>query len=332
MIGACPDSLIESSVVTGAVVDTEATRRPHIDIDSTGKYSTPPVSNRLAPNQASPLARSSGSGVGVEGSSSTSDSPVVYRVRILPPPSITDIEDWMPNRARVATNAYDTPARRYRPISAQVGGNDLEATVAPSLNSSVVIGESAVTQAAFQQTPGFAAPPGMTAPPAMVAPNTNILPNSSPSQILPNQPMNTIPNTGLPNQPSRTYPTSPIPTYPQSGGSTIMSGEPFVTGAPCQFDASYMVEPTSYMQSTGCGSASSPSTGIPYAGIPGNVAPPTMMPNQVPTGLYGNPGFRPLIGLGQDNYNVQLGRGIIGQPVAYVVGQPFRNFLRYLAP
>ncbi len=49
------------------------------------------------------------------------------------------------------------------------------------------------------------------------------------------------------------------------------------------------------------------------------------MPNQVPSGLYSgnNSGFRPLFGFGQDNYNVQLGRGLIGQPVAYVVGQPF---------
>ncbi len=29
-----------------------------------------------------------------------------------------------------------------------------------------------------------------------------------------------------------------------------------------------------------------------------------------------------LFGFGQDNYNVQLGRGIIGQPVAYVPANP----------
>jgi len=107
-----------------------------------------------------------------------------------------------------------------------------------------------------------------------------------------------------------------------------MSGEPFVTAPPCQFDAHYMVEPTCGMPSPslgGCGPA--------YSGIPGSFAPSTIMPGQVP-GLYSpnNSGFRPLIGLGQDQYNVQLGRGIIGQPVAYVPGQPFRNFLRYIFP
>lgn len=73
---------------------------------------------------------------------------------------------------------------------------------------------------------------------------------------------------------------------------------------------------------------------MPYTGIPGSIAPPTVMPNQVPYGLYpsGGSGFRPLLGFGQDNYNVQLGRGIIGQPVAYVDGQPLRNFLRYIFP
>jgi hypothetical protein len=36
--------------------------------------------------------------------------------------------------------------------------------------------------------------------------------------------------------------------------------------------------------------------------------------------------------LGQQKNPVQLGRGIIGQPVAYVPGQWFRNWLRYVSP
>jgi hypothetical protein len=45
-----------------------------------------------------------------------------------------------------------------------------------------------------------------------------------------------------------------------------------------------------------------------------------------------NAGHKPLFTMGQENYNVQLGRGIIGQPTVYVTGQPIRNFLRYISP
>jgi hypothetical protein len=72
-----------------------------------------------------------------------------------------------------------------------------------------------------------------------------------------------------------------------------------------------------------------PSTGA----VPGTYLPPTLPPNLTP-GLYtpNNSGYTPLFSLGQENYNVQLGRGIIGQPTVYVAGQPIRNFMRYLSP
>ncbi len=72
-----------------------------------------------------------------------------------------------------------------------------------------------------------------------------------------------------------------------------------------------------------------PSTGA----VPGAYIPPTLPPNLTPN-LYSpnNSGYTPLFSLGQENYNVQLGRGIIGQPTVYVAGQPIRNFMRYLSP
>ena len=71
---------------------------------------------------------------------------------------------------------------------------------------------------------------------------------------------------------------------------------------------------------------------VPYA-APGAVAPPTLPPNFAPQ-MYtpDNAGYKPLFSLGQENYNVLLGRGVIGQPTVYVPGQPVRNFLRYLSP
>jgi len=59
-------------------------------------------------------------------------------------------------------------------------------------------------------------------------------------------------------------------------------------------------------------------------------APPAAMPPQT---IYApaNGGYQPLVGFGQ-GANAQLGRGLYGQPTAYVDGQPVRNFLRYVFP
>ena len=87
------------------------------------------------------------------------------------------------------------------------------------------------------------------------------------------------------------------------------------------------IYPTAYQCTT-------PSPSFPATGaVPGAYVPPTFTPNLAP-GVYSanNSGYAPLFSLGQENYNVQLGRGIVGQPTVYVPGQPVRNFLRYLSP
>jgi hypothetical protein len=71
----------------------------------------------------------------------------------------------------------------------------------------------------------------------------------------------------------------------------------------------------------------------PAVGLPGYIAPPTAMPTAYGT-MYSNAGVahRPLFRMGQQNRPYQVGQGIIGQPVAYVPGQRFRNFFRYFFP
>ncbi|MEZ6086832.1 MAG: hypothetical protein R3C05_02120 [Pirellulaceae bacterium] len=64
-------------------------------------------------------------------------------------------------------------------------------------------------------------------------------------------------------------------------------------------------------------------TPVPTAITP-DLAPTAYAPN--------NNGYRPIIALGSPYPNVQVGRGIIGQPTVYVPGQPIRNFFRYLSP
>jgi hypothetical protein len=222
---------------------------------------------------------------------------------------------------------------------------DQEALASPSLSDSASVSSNDVQQAAFQGPGGgFGLPPSMgnTAtvqpsipPPVVTAPVYPTSPtyqqppvNSSVYPAPQVMPGNSIPSTSPGSSPQAGY---GLPNY-QNRSSTIVSGEPFVTAAPRQFDACYMVEPT-YANTNGCGSPPMANT-PPYSGIPGTVVPPTMMPNQVPQGLYSNSsaGFRPLFGFGQDANNVQLGRGLWGQPKAYVPGQCFRNSLRYITP
>ena len=233
---------------------------------------------------------------------------------------------------------------------------DQEALVSPSLSDSSplpslsqqnpkLLMDPNVQPAAFQG-PGtsFGAPPSMGGSAAFQQPVVNAPVYPSTPTYQPPPVNNSIYPAPQVMQGGTIQSTSPgfspqsgygLPSYQNQGqnrGSTIVSGEPFVTAAPRQFDACYMVEPT-YANTNGCASPPMANT-LPYSGIPGTVVPPTMMPNQVPQGLYSNSssGFRPLIGFGQDANNVQLGRGIFGQPKAYVPGQFFRNSLRYITP
>ncbi len=163
-------------------------------------------------------------------------------------------------------------------------------------------------------------PAGYSSPPVYSAP------------IYPNAPVGV--NPGLSGAiPMRSPSDSVMPSIPRS--YPIVNGAPFVSSAPCQFDARYMVSQNAYRQAVdpcaqsvrGAPNGYAPS---PYATQPGgspfSYGPPTAMPNT------NNAGYRPLIGFGQSLSNAYLGRGIIGQPIAYVDGQPVRNFIRYLFP
>ncbi len=132
------------------------------------------------------------------------------------------------------------------------------------------------------------------------------LPQQSPP-VLPVQPPSV-----LPNQPQSVPATSALPQYASTVGVQPINYQALQPGYNCPPNI--------------------PSNGVP-AYVPGAVVPPTLPPNLTPQ-LYtpDNAGYRPLFSLGQENYNVQLGRGIIGQPTVYVAGQPIRNFMRYIFP
>ena len=179
--------------------------------------------------------------------------------------------------------------------------------------------------------------PGSVMPPVISNPIPNNVPGYNSPQVYstpinPNPSMGVNPGFSVLN-PMRSPSDSVMPNSPRS--YPIVNGAPFVSSPPCQFDARYMVSQNAYRQAvdpcaqTRCGAPSgyAPS---PYATQPGgspfSYVPPTAMP------YTNNSGYRPLIGFGQSLSNAYLGRGIIGQPTAYVGGQPVRNFLRYLSP
>jgi hypothetical protein len=170
-------------------------------------------------------------------------------------------------------------------------------------------------------------------------------------------------------QPGVPYAGSPMPSYNRAGA--FVNSAPFVSAAPTAVDARWMVSPAVWQQGAGtsaidCNPAlastvppspygpATPPMGMVPGAVPGSMpvgvngvtptaglvppatatpfayAPPAAMP---PATIYApsNGGFVPLVGFGQGS-NAQLGRGLYGQPTAYVDGQPVRNFLRYIFP
>ncbi len=173
--------------------------------------------------------------------------------------------------------------------------------------------------ASFGSGGGTVMPPSMSAP---FSPSTGLPGSTNPS------------GTSIPSVASPTN----LPQYPRaSTAPSFVNGAPFVSGPVCEFDAYGMVAPAAYYapDSMACPPAFGYSYPTPGWGTNFSDAyiPPTLTPGAMP-GYYtgADVGYRPLFSLGQENYNVQLGRGIIGQPVAYVQGQPVRNFLRYIFP
>lgn len=171
---------------------------------------------------------------------------------------------------------------------------------------------------------------GFSLPPA-----DSMLPGSSMPPTNPNSGMPMGPTTSAP--PPRSLPNAspPIADYqpvapPQlsNGGFSTMSDCRLITPA-----SSY-----SAMSPYGdaCGSGVAP-TGYasPYLPPPAQIPAPAAMPTYVaPQATAATAPAAPvgsLVTFGQENYPVQVGQGLWGQPVAYVPGQRFRNWLRYLS-
>ena len=154
----------------------------------------------------------------------------------------------------------------------------------------------------------------------------------------------------LPANPSAVPVPSGQPGVPASGmlpAGSVVSGsdvqpmpQPQLGSRFATIDNCNLVSPASGYSAAfgyGCGNEIAPQsytatqpcpTPLAFTTPPAEIAAPAVMP---PNAQLGAP-MRSLITLGQERNPVQVGQGIIGQPVAYVPGQPLRNWLRYLFP
>ena len=143
-----------------------------------------------------------------------------------------------------------------------------------------------------------------------------------------------VPTTAPPTPPAAGAPALPTPG-PIVGDATPMQA-PALAGGFATIDNCHLVTPASgYVASYGDGCA--PETipnitaGSPlaYSIPPAQIAAPAAIPT-VTQGLRFMP--VPLISFGQERNPVQVGQGLLGQPKAYVPGQPLRNGIRYFFP
>ena len=119
---------------------------------------------------------------------------------------------------------------------------------------------------------------------------------------------NQVPSLALPN-----LAANQVPTLGPSANSTF-------GGFLGQAGANYQVQPLGSNQfQAGLGVPQLRSTGAFGSG------------SWFSNGLFGTGAYTPLLPL-VNAQGARLGQGIIGQPTAYLDGQPLRNLLRYLSP
>jgi hypothetical protein len=153
----------------------------------------------------------------------------------------------------------------------------------------------------------------------------------------------------LPSNPlSNPVPSQPAPFVPAQNPDYAPLGQPRLSNQFATLDNSCHVSgPSTYRAASASGCCApvgfqTPPTfvaplptaplqpaGPPTVVVPGQTLIPVGPPVAAPS--TGVPS-KSLISFGQDRNFVQVGPGLWGQPTAYVPGQKFRNWLRYLTP
>jgi len=134
---------------------------------------------------------------------------------------------------------------------------------------------------------------------------------------------NQVPSLGLPNLALPNLAANQVPTLGPSANSTF-------GGFLGQAGANYQVQPLGTNQfQAGLGVPQFRSTGALGTGL--GIGSGGGLGSWFSNGLFGTGAYTPLLPL-VNAQGARLGQGIIGQPTAYLDGQPLRNLLRYLSP
>lgn len=143
---------------------------------------------------------------------------------------------------------------------------------------------------------------------------------------------------GLPMSPGAAAPMTSFPVAPPSVDLIPVSppqlNDPFATIDNC----SCVSPPSSYVAATGWSQCAQPAPypvatpSSTYLGTPTQVLPAVVIPPTTTIATGRGVPRHSLINFGQSRNPVVVGQGIVGQPVAYVPGQPVRNWIRYLFP
>jgi hypothetical protein len=199
---------------------------------------------------------------------------------------------------------------------------------------------SEVRQAVMQQQ--FAAPqlpatsPGsFTLPPTTspsLPPNSVVMPQTAPRGLPTNQ---AVPANGnlipVPQNRSVLVPSrsdlAPL-AQPELGNSFATIDNCNCVSAPSDYSAASVIG--------GCAPVSYQAPGYQepgaYTAAPTVIAAPAIVPNGIASPQVGGAPAGALLSFGQETYPVLVGQGWLGQPVAYVPGQPIRNWIRYIFP
>ena len=224
---------------------------------------------------------------------------------------------------------------QIRQVAMQSGGFSLpqDAVSPPPGNL-----QTAPTPQTFSPPPQTLRPSAPALQPAPVPQTPNVrLPNNPPPANIPPARSPTPRQLPLNN-------TLPLADYQPVPPPEISNGG-FATMADCRLispPSSYTAM-SPYATAGTCGSGVAPTAYAgPYTPPPAQIAAPAAMPPLaagpggavVPPGGFASPTAAPvksLVTFGQENYPVQVGQGLWGQPVAYVPGQTVRNWLRYMS-
>lgn len=193
----------------------------------------------------------------------------------------------------------------------------------------------ALQPAPVPQTPNVRLPNNPSPPPTTPLANSRPLPNKVPPGGSPTPRQLPLNNT----LPLADY--QPVPPPEISNGGFATMGDCRLISPPSSYTA---MSPYGTAGDCGCGVAPAAYAGT-YTPPPAQIAAPAAMPplSALPAGPGGavvQPGgiasptaapVKSLVTFGQENYPVQVGQGLWGQPVAYVPGQSVRNWLRYMS-